>query len=92
MSGAGRTRRRPRADALPGTCAFAPAHHKLEGADAVFTADFFAFGVGAAVVGDGDFIDEETALSRTRGGDDFQKMSLNQSGKMAGIFWERNRR
>ena len=63
-----------------------------EGADAVFPADFFAFGVGSAMVGDGDFVDEETALCRTRGRDDFQKMSLNQSGKMAGIFWERNRR
>ncbi len=28
-----------------------------DGADAVFPADFFAFGVGAAVVGDGDFVD-----------------------------------
>ena len=28
-----------------------------EGADAVFPADFFAFGVGAAMVGDGDFVD-----------------------------------
>ena len=28
-----------------------------EGAEAVFPADFFAFGVGAAVVGNGDFVD-----------------------------------
>ena len=28
-----------------------------DGADAVFPADFFAFGVGAAVVGNGDFVD-----------------------------------
>ena len=53
---------------------------------------FFAFGVGAAVVGDGDFVDEETALCRTRGGDDFQRISIYQLGKMAGIFWERKRR
>jgi len=26
-------------------------------AEAVFPADFFAFGIGAAVVGDGDFVD-----------------------------------
>jgi hypothetical protein len=28
-----------------------------DGAEAVFPADFFAFGIGAAVVGDGDFVD-----------------------------------
>ena len=28
-----------------------------DGADAVFPADFFAFGIGAAVVGDGDLVD-----------------------------------